>query len=51
MSIDDNNTRLGEIDAELETLAALVDPTEDDIKRSDDLTAEGAKIRADRERQ
>lgn len=44
-NIDDINARLGEIDAELETLAGLADPTEDDAARSEALVAEADELR------
>ena len=46
--VDDINVRLGEIDAELEALAALTDPTDDDVARSQALTLEGDERRQER---
>lgn len=45
MSNDDINMRLGEIDAELETLAALTDPTPEDTARAEALVIEGEELR------
>jgi HK97 family phage major capsid protein len=48
MFINDINARLGEIDAELEGLAALTDPTEEDAARSEELVNEGDSLRQKR---
>jgi HK97 family phage major capsid protein len=48
MLINDINVRLGEIDAELEALASLIDPTEEDVGRSQALEVEGTELRAER---
>ena len=48
MLINDINARLGEIDAELEALAALTDPTADDVARSEALITEAEERRAER---
>ena len=48
MLINDINARLGEIDAELELLAALPDPTADDVARSEELISEAEERRAAR---
>jgi len=45
MLINDINSRLGEIDAELEALATLPDPSEDDAARSETLEAEAGELR------
>jgi HK97 family phage major capsid protein len=47
--INDINARLGEIDAELETLAGLADPTEDDASRSEALVTEADELRQARQ--
>jgi len=46
MFAHDINQRLGEIDAELEVLAALPDPTEDDAARTESLVNEIEELRA-----
>ncbi len=48
MLINDINARLGEIDEELESLAALTDPTADDVARSEALTIEAEERRTER---
>lgn len=48
MLINDINARLGEIDAELEALAALTDPTADDVARSEALITEAEERRNER---
>lgn len=48
LSINDINGRLGEIDAELESLAELTDPTNDDAARSEALLAEAEELRSAR---
>lgn len=48
MLINDINARLGEIDAELEALAALTDPTADDVARSEALILEAEERRKER---
>jgi HK97 family phage major capsid protein len=48
MFINDINSRLGEIDAELEALASLTDPTEEDAARSEQLVLEGEELRSKR---
>lgn len=48
MLINDINARLGEIDAELEALAALTDPTAEDVARSEALITEAEERRAER---
>lgn len=45
MLINDINVRLGEIDAELESLAELTDPTDEDAARSEALLAEAEEMR------
>lgn len=45
MFTNDINQRLGEIDADLETLAGLTDPTEDDAARAEALKTEAAELR------
>jgi HK97 family phage major capsid protein len=45
MSINDINARLGEIDAELETLAGLTDPTPEDAARAEALELEATEQR------
>jgi len=49
MFINDINARLGEIDAELEVLAALTDPTPDDATRTEALTSEIDELRVARD--
>ena len=48
MLINDINARLGEIDAELEALAALTDPTNEDAARAEALILEAEERRAER---
>jgi predicted phage gp36 major capsid-like protein len=48
MLLNDINARLGEIDAELEALAALTDPTNEDAARAEALTIEATERRAER---
>lgn len=48
MLINDINARLGEIDAELESLASLTDPTAEDVARSEALILEAEQRRAER---
>ena len=48
MQINDINARLGEIDAELEALAALTDPTDEDAGRSEALLKEAEERRQER---
>lgn len=48
MFINDINSRLGEIGAELEVLATLTDPTDDDTARSEALLAEGEDLKRER---
>jgi HK97 family phage major capsid protein len=48
MLIDNINARLGEIDAELEALASLVDPTDEDAARAEALTIEAEERRNER---
>jgi HK97 family phage major capsid protein len=48
MLINDYNVRLGEIDAELEALAALTDPSNEDAARAEALTIEATECRAGR---
>lgn len=45
MLINDINVRLGEIDAELEALATLTDPTDEDAARSEALLLEAEEMR------
>jgi len=45
MLINDINARLGEIDAELEALAGLTDPTDEDAGRSEALVLEATEMR------
>ena len=45
MLLNDINARIGEVDAELETLAALTDPTDDDVARTEALEAEVEELR------
>jgi HK97 family phage major capsid protein len=45
MFTNDINSRLGEIDADLEVLAALVDPTDEDVARTDALVLEAEELR------
>jgi HK97 family phage major capsid protein len=45
MLINDINARIGEIDAELEALAGLTDPTNEDVARSESLTNESEELR------
>lgn len=49
MYLNDINARLGEIDAELEAIAALTDPTEDDAARAEALTSEIEELRQARQ--
>lgn len=46
--LHDINARIGEIDAELESLAALTDPTDDDVARTEELLAEREQRVAER---
>jgi HK97 family phage major capsid protein len=48
MLLNDINARLGEIDAELEALAALTDPTNEDAARAEALTIEATERRSER---
>jgi HK97 family phage major capsid protein len=48
MLVPDINARLGEIDAELEALAALTDPTDDDAARAEALVIEAEERRQER---
>ena len=48
MFIPDINARLGEIDAELEALAALTDPTDEDAARAEALVIEADERRQER---
>lgn len=48
MLISDINARLGEIDAELEALAALTDPTDEDAARAEALNIEADERRTQR---
>jgi HK97 family phage major capsid protein len=48
MFIPDINARLGEIDAELEALAALTDPTDEDAARAEALVTEAEEWRKER---
>jgi HK97 family phage major capsid protein len=48
MLLNDINSRLGEIDAELETLAGLTDPTNEDTARSEALLGEAEELRTAR---
>lgn len=48
MLINDINARIGEIDAELEALAALTDPTPEDAARAEALVIESEERRAQR---
>jgi HK97 family phage major capsid protein len=48
MLINDINSRLGEIDAELEALAALTDPTDEDAARAEALILEAEERRKER---
>lgn len=45
MNLNELNSRLGEIDAELETLATLTDPTPEDAARAEALTTEADECR------
>lgn len=45
MLINDINVRLGEIDAELEALAGLTDPTNEEVGRSEALVNEAEELR------
>lgn len=51
MFIPDINARLGEIDAELEALAALTDPTDEDAARAEALVIEAEERRQERTEQ
>jgi HK97 family phage major capsid protein len=51
MFIPDINARLGEIDAELEALAALTDPTDEDAARAEALVTEAEEFRRERAEQ
>lgn len=48
MLVPDINARLGEIDAELEALAALTDPTDEDAARAEALVIEAEERRQER---
>jgi HK97 family phage major capsid protein len=45
MFINDINARIGELDAELEGIAALTDPTDDDVARTEQILAERDELR------
>jgi HK97 family phage major capsid protein len=45
MFINDINARIGELDAELEGIAALTDPTDDDVARTEQILAERAELK------
>jgi hypothetical protein len=45
MFLNDINARIGELDAELEGLAALTDPTDDDVARTEQILAERDELR------
>jgi hypothetical protein len=48
-TIDDINSRMGEIAAELEVLAGLPDPTDEDAARSLALTEESEQLTRDKQ--
>lgn len=43
--LNDINARIGELDSELEGIAALPDPTDDDVARTEAILAERAELR------
>jgi HK97 family phage major capsid protein len=45
MFLNDINARIGELDAELEGIAALTDPTDDDVARTETILAERDELR------
>jgi HK97 family phage major capsid protein len=45
MFLNDINARIGELDSELEGIAALTDPTDDDVARTEAILAERAELR------
>jgi HK97 family phage major capsid protein len=45
MFLNDINARIGELDAELEGIAALTDPTDDDVARTEAILAERADLK------
>ena len=45
MFLNDINARIGELDAELEGIAALADPTDDDVARTEAILAERDELR------
>lgn len=45
MFINDINARIGELDAELEGIAALTDPTDDDVARTEEILAERSSLK------
>lgn len=46
MFLNDINSRIGELDSELEGIAALTDPTDDDVARTEAILAERADLKA-----
>jgi HK97 family phage major capsid protein len=45
MFLNDINARIGELDSELEGIAALTDPTDDDVARTETILAERADLK------
>ncbi|HEY3485458.1 MAG TPA: phage major capsid protein [Ilumatobacteraceae bacterium] len=45
MFLNDINARIGELDAELEGIAGLTDPTDDDVARTEAILAERAELK------
>jgi HK97 family phage major capsid protein len=45
MFLNDINARIGELDSELEGIAALTDPTDDDVARTEAILAERADLK------
>jgi hypothetical protein len=45
MFLNDINARIGELDSELEGIAALTDPTDDDVARTEQILAERAELK------
>ena len=45
MFLNDINARVGELDAELEGIAALADPTDDDVARTEAILTERDELR------
>jgi HK97 family phage major capsid protein len=46
MFLNDINARIGELDSELEGIAALTDPTDDDVARTEAILAERADLKS-----